>query len=92
MDSITQKQGGRDLMQLEAYAVEITKLVEYVDWKEDPLIQIVRTYQHNINSAVLQTAKRLKTEEQWGTRKIRTAKHRKQKKMARKEGAWTIAM
>ena len=35
-------------MQLEAtHAVEITKLVEYVDRKEDPLIQVVRTHQHN---------------------------------------------
>jgi hypothetical protein len=40
LDSITQKQkclyvprkqGGRDLLQLEAYAVEITKLLEYTD-------------------------------------------------------------
>jgi hypothetical protein len=48
MDSITQRQmqitcifpgnGGRGQIQLEeAYAVEITKLVEYVDRKEDPL-------------------------------------------------------
>jgi len=49
-------------MQLEkAYGTEITKLVEYIDRKEDPLIQTVRTQQHNINSAVLQTARHLKT-------------------------------
>ena len=43
---VPRKQGGRDLIQLEAaHAVEITKLVEFV--KEDPLIQIVRTHQHN---------------------------------------------
>jgi len=37
-------------MQLEeAYTVEITKLMEYVDSKEDPLIQIVRTHHRNIN-------------------------------------------
>ena len=36
---VSRKQGGRDLMQLEAaHAAEITKLVEYVDRKEDPLI------------------------------------------------------
>jgi len=36
-------------MQLEgAYLVEITIAVEYVDKKEDPLLQIVRTHQHNI--------------------------------------------
>ena len=52
-------------MQLEAaHAVEITKLVEYVDRQEDPLIQVVRTHQHNTDSAVLQTARYLKTEVQ----------------------------
>jgi hypothetical protein len=51
-------------MQLEAYAAGITKLVEYVDRKEDPLTQIVKTHQHNINSAVFQTAKCLQTEVQ----------------------------
>ena len=39
-------------MQLEAaHAVEITKLMEYVERKEDPLIQVVRTHQHNTDSA-----------------------------------------
>jgi hypothetical protein len=48
------KQGGRGLMQLEAaHAVEITKLVEYVDRKKDPLIQVVRTHQHSTDSAML---------------------------------------
>ena len=38
---VPRKQGGRGLMQLkEAYEVEITKLVEYVDRKEDPLIRL----------------------------------------------------
>ena len=50
-------------MKLEAaHAVEITKLVEYVDREEDPVIQVVRTHQHNTESAVLDTAKCLKTE------------------------------
>jgi hypothetical protein len=45
---VPRKQGGRGLMQLEAaHAVEITKLVEYVHRKEDPLIQVVRIHQHN---------------------------------------------
>jgi hypothetical protein len=44
---VTRKQRGRGLTQLEgAHAVEITKLVEFVDSKADPLIQIVRTHQH----------------------------------------------
>jgi undecaprenyl pyrophosphate synthase len=94
MDSIAQKQkwiacmfyenGGRGLVQLEAYAVEITKLVEYVDSKEDPLIHVVRLHQHNINSEVLQTAKSLKTEVQHIIENIR--------QMASEEDAWTIAM
>ena len=68
---VPRKQGGRGLMQLEAaHAVEITKLVEYVDRKEDPLIQVVRTHQHNTGSAVLQTARCLKTEVQKETRKM----------------------
>ena len=59
-------------MQLEVvHAVEITKLVEYVDKKEYPLIQVVRTHQHNSDSAVLQTARCLKTEVQKKTRKVK---------------------
>jgi len=59
-------------MQLKApHAVEITKLMEYVDRKEDPLTQIVRTHQHNTDSAVLQAAKCLKTEVQRETRKMK---------------------
>jgi len=68
---VRRKQGGRGLMQLEAaHAVEISKLVEYLDRKEDPLKQVDRTHQHNINSAALQTAKRLKPEVQTETRKM----------------------
>ena len=59
-------------MQLEAaHAVEIKKLVEYVDRKEDPLIQVVRTHQHNTDSAVLQTDRCLNAEVQRETRKIK---------------------
>jgi hypothetical protein len=53
---VPRKQGRWGLMQLEeAYTVEITKLVEYIDSKEDPLIQTVRMHQHIINSEELQT-------------------------------------
>ena len=59
------------MMQLAAaHAVELTKLAEYVDRKEDPLIQIVTTHQHNTNSAVLQAARCLKTELQKEIRKL----------------------
>ena len=66
---VPRKQIGRGLMQLEAaHAVGITKLMEYVDRKEDPLIQVVRTHKHNTNSAVLQTARCLKAEVQRETK------------------------
>jgi hypothetical protein len=69
---VPRKQGGGGLMQLEAaHAVEITKMVEYVDRKEDPRIQVVRTHQHNTDSAVLQTARYPKTEVQRETRKMK---------------------
>jgi len=69
---VPRKQGGRGLMQLEAaHMVEITKLVEYVDKKEDPLIQVVGTHQHNIDSAVLKTARCLKIKVQRETRKMK---------------------
>ena len=39
---VLRKQGGRSQMHLEeAYLAEVTKLVEYVDSKEDPLMQII---------------------------------------------------
>ena len=56
-------------MQLVAgQAVDITKLVDYVDRKEDLLIQVVRTHKHNTDSAVLQSARCLKAEVQRETK------------------------
>jgi hypothetical protein len=57
-----------------AHAVEITKLVEYIDRKGDPLIQVVRTHQYNTDPAVLQIARCLKTEVQRETRKMKESK------------------
>ena len=45
--------------------------MDYVDRKEDPLTQVVRTHQHNYDSAVLQMARCLKTEVQRETRKMK---------------------
>jgi len=74
-------------MQLEEdYAVEITKLVKYVDRKEDPLLHIVRRHLHNINSAVLQTARCLKTEGQRGVRKLNDSIAKKTKERWRGKG------
>jgi len=60
--------------------------VEYVDKKEDPLIQIVRTHKHSINSAVLQTGRCLKTEVQRRTRQIKDSMAEKQKKDGKGRG------
>jgi hypothetical protein len=58
---VPRKQDGRGSMQLEeAYVIEITKLIKYVDSTEDPLIQIFRTHQNNTNSALVRTARSLK--------------------------------
>ena len=46
-------------------------MLEYVERKEDQLIQVVRTHQYNTNSAALQTAGRLKTDVQRETRKMK---------------------
>jgi hypothetical protein len=48
-------------MQIEgSYTAEVMKLMEYVDRKEDPLIQIVRTHQHHTNSTHLKQLKILR--------------------------------
>jgi predicted metal-dependent phosphoesterase TrpH len=66
------KEGGRRLMQVEgAYIAETVNLVEYVENKEDQLIQIVRTHQHNTNSALLQTANRFNKSFQSETKQIK---------------------
>jgi len=53
--------------------------VEHVDRKEEPPIQVVRTHQHNTDSAVLQIARCLKTEVQKETRKIKDSIAKKTK-------------
>jgi hypothetical protein len=57
----------------EAYVIEITKLMEYVDSTEDPPIQIVKTHQKNTKSAIVHTARSLRTELQKGTRQIKNS-------------------
>jgi hypothetical protein len=42
-----------------------------VESKEDPLIQFVRTHQHNTNSALLQTANKFKKSFQSKTKQIK---------------------
>jgi len=87
---VHRKQGRWGLMQLEeAYTVEITKLVEYIDSKEDPLIQ-TQNVPHIINSAELQTVRCLKTAVQRGTRQIKDSIAEKTKEIW--QGKWIIAI
>ena len=44
---------------------------EYVDRKEDPLKQVMRTHEHKTDSVVSQKARLLKTEVQKETRKLK---------------------
>jgi hypothetical protein len=45
-----EKKGREGLMHIEgAYTAEVMKLMEYVESKADPLIQIIRTHQHHMN-------------------------------------------
>jgi flagellar biosynthesis/type III secretory pathway M-ring protein FliF/YscJ len=60
---------------------EVAKLMEYMDGKEDPLIQIVRTHQRNTNSPVLQTARNLERGLQRGTRQIKNIISKKMKEI-----------
>jgi hypothetical protein len=73
-------------MQLEeAYIIEITKLMEYVD-STDPLIQIVRMRQNNNNLAMVWTARSLKRELQKRTRQIKDTIAEKTKKRRQGKG------
>jgi len=66
-------------------------LFKYVDRKEDPLIQDVRTHQNSTDSVESQRPRCLKTEVQKEMRKVKESIAEKTKKMARQENAWTIA-
>jgi hypothetical protein len=69
---VPRKERGRGLMQVEgAYIAETVNLVEYVESKEDLLIQIVRIHQHNRNSELLQTANKFKKSFQSETKQIK---------------------
>jgi hypothetical protein len=70
---VPRKDGGRGLMQIErAYITEVIKLNEYVEHTEDPLMQIVRTHQHNTSTTLLHTATSLQKSLQSDTKQIKT--------------------
>jgi hypothetical protein len=59
---VPRKDGGRGLMQVEgAYILEVMKLVKSIESKEDPLMEILRTYQINTNSILFQIIKNFNT-------------------------------
>jgi hypothetical protein len=69
---VPRKEAGRGLMQVEAaYITETLNFVKYVESTEDPPIQIVRTHEHNTNSALLQTANKFKKSFQSKTKQIK---------------------
>jgi hypothetical protein len=69
---VPKKGGGRGLMQIEGACIaDVMKLVEYVESKADPLIQVVRTHQHHTNSTLLQIVEDFKNYFQSGTKQIR---------------------
>ena len=73
-------------MQLEeAPIVEITTMMECVD-NENPVIQIVRTHQHNTTSATVRTAISLKIELHGGTRQIKDIIAKSRKKDGERKG------
>jgi hypothetical protein len=65
--------------------------VEYVENKEDPLIKIVRTHEHNTNSTLLQTANKFKNSFQSETKQIKTIITQNIKGKWEKKDAWTIS-
>jgi len=69
---VPRKEGRRGLMQTEgAYIAEVTKLMEYVDSKEEPVVGFVRTHSHNTNSALLQAVRNFKKSFQSETKLIK---------------------
>jgi hypothetical protein len=70
---VSRKDGERALRQIEgAYITEVIKLKEYVEHTEDPLMQIVRTHQHNIRSTLFHTATSLQKSFQSDTKQIKS--------------------
>jgi hypothetical protein len=70
---VPRNDGGRGLMQIEgAYITEVTKLKEYVEHTEDPLMQTVRTHQHNTSSTPFHTATNLQNSLQSDMKQIET--------------------
>jgi hypothetical protein len=73
------RKGGLGLTQMEAaYITGTTKLVEYIERSEDPLLQVVRTYQPNANASLWRAAHKCEknANEKWGEKKGYTDSYR----------------
>jgi hypothetical protein len=78
-------------MQLEeSYFVEVTKLMDCVDNKDNPIIQIVITHQHNTISAMLHTVRSLKRQLHRGKRQIYTITAQKIRQGKRMHGQFHV--
>jgi hypothetical protein len=55
-----------------AHITEVTKLKEYVEHTDDPLMQIVRTHQHNTSSTLFHTATNLQKSFQIDTKQLKS--------------------
>jgi hypothetical protein len=66
--------------------------VEYVESKKDPLIQNVRTHQHNTNSTILQMAIKFKKSFKSETKQIKNMIAQNIKENGKKKDARTISM
>jgi hypothetical protein len=53
-----------------AYTADVRKLMECVESKEAPLIQMVRTHQHHTNSVLVETVKNFENSFQSGSKHI----------------------
>jgi hypothetical protein len=89
---VPRKDGGRGLMQIEgAIIAAVIKLKEYMEHTDDPLMQIVRTHQHNTSSTLFHTATNLQKSLQSDTKQIKTIIARKLKERWEATTAWTVS-
>jgi hypothetical protein len=70
---VSRKDVGRGLLQIEgAYVTEVIKLKEHVKHTDEPLMQIVRTHQHNTSSTLFHAVTNLQKSLQSDMKQIKT--------------------
>jgi hypothetical protein len=79
-------------MQIEgAYITEVIKLKEYVEHTEDPLMQTVRTHQHNKRSTLFHTVTNLQKSLQSDEKNKNHNSQEPEGKMGNKKAAWKVS-